>query len=71
MFLRSHRFFLNSILILQLLTKDYRKIPVSENLKKKTFKQFPEDWRACEYFLEFHPPFQSLVAGDDGKLEGI
>jgi len=53
------------------LTKDYRKIPVSENLKKKTFKQFPEDWRACEYFLEFHPPFQSLVAGDDGKLEGI
>ena len=48
--------------------KECRQIPVSEKYKEKILKQFPENARNRVYFPEYHPPFQSLVAGDDGKL---
>ena len=48
--------------------KEHQKIPVSEKYKEKMLKQFPENARNRVYFSEFHPPFQSLAAGDDGKL---
>ncbi len=52
--------------------KQYRRIPVSANFKKKTLKQFPESMRDqmkdVLYFPKFHPPIQNLVAGDDGLL---
>lgn len=54
--------------LIRKIRKEYRKIPVSENYKKKILKVFPENVRNMVYFPEFHPPFQSIVAGDDGKL---
>jgi hypothetical protein len=48
--------------------KEYSKIPVSEKYKEKILKVFPKNMKSMTYFPEFHPPFQSLVAGDDGKL---
>lgn len=54
--------------LIRKIRKEYRKIPVSENHKKKILKGFPENVRKMIYFPEFHPPFQSLVAGDDGTL---
>jgi len=58
--------------LIRKIQKQYRKIPVSENFKKKILKQFPEGMRDqmkdMLYFPEFHPPIQNLVAGDDGLL---
>ncbi|MEW6456752.1 MAG: 6-bladed beta-propeller [Acidobacteriota bacterium] len=48
--------------------KEYRKISISENYKTKILNSFPEGMRNMAYFPEFHPPFQSLVAGDSGML---
>jgi len=54
--------------LIRKIKKAYRQIPVSENYKKKILNSFPENIRNMAYFPEFHPPFQSLAAGDDGKL---
>jgi hypothetical protein len=54
--------------LIRKIRKDYRKIPFSESDKKKILKPFPEALRKIAYFPEFHPPFQSLVAGEDGTL---
>ena len=58
--------------LIRKIQKQYRKIPVSENFKKKILKQFPEGMRDqmkdMLYFPVFHPPIQNLVAGDDGLL---
>ena len=58
--------------LIRKIQKQYRKIPVSENFKKKILKQFPEGMRDqmkdMLYFPEFHPPIQNLLAGDDGLL---
>lgn len=48
--------------------KEYRQIPLSESYKEKALKQFPKNARDRVLFPEYHRPFQSLVAGDDGKL---
>lgn len=48
--------------------KEYTKIPVSQQYKKKKLKSFPEHLRARLYFPEFFPPFQSFIAGSKGKL---
>jgi len=58
--------------LIRKIQKQYRRIPVSENFKKKTLKQFPKSMRDqmkdVLYFPKFHPPIQNLVAGDDGLL---
>ena len=54
--------------LIRKIRKEFRKIPVSENYKEKILKVFPENMRNRFYFPEFHPPFQSLAAGDDGTL---
>jgi len=54
--------------LIRKIRKDYRKIPFSASDKEKILKAFPEDMRKIAYFPEFHPPFQSLVAGEDGTL---
>ena len=48
--------------------KEYKKIPISEDYKKKILSPWPKGMRERVYFPEFHPPFQSMVAGDDGTL---
>jgi 6-bladed beta-propeller len=54
--------------LIRKIRKDYRKIRFSESDKEKILKSFPEFMRKIAYFPEFHPPFQSLVAGEDGTL---
>jgi hypothetical protein len=54
--------------LIRKIQKEYKKIPVSEKYKEKILDKFPENMRSMTYFPEFHPPFQSLAAGDDGKL---
>jgi hypothetical protein len=54
--------------LIRKIRKDYRKIPFSESDKEKILKPFSEAMRKIAYFPEFHPPFQSLVAGEDGTL---
>lgn len=54
--------------LIRKIQKEYRRIPVSENYKEKILNLFPENMRNVAYFPEFHPPFQSIVAGDDGRL---
>jgi len=54
--------------LIRKIRKDYRKIPFSESDKEKILKSSSEFMRKIAYFPEFHPPFQSLVAGEDGTL---
>ena len=54
--------------LIRKIRKDYRKIPFSESDKEKILKSSSEFMRKIIYFPEFHPPFQSLVAGEDGTL---
>jgi len=54
--------------LIRKIRKDYRKILFSESDKEKILKPLPEALRKISYFPEFHPPFQSLVAGEDGTL---
>ena len=54
--------------LIRKIRKDYKKIPFSESDKEKILKPLPEGMRKVAYFPEFHPPFQSLVAGEDGTL---
>jgi len=54
--------------LIRKINKEYRKIPVSEKYKEKILKAFPENARKMVYFPEFQPPFQSIAAGDDGRL---
>ncbi len=58
--------------LIRKIQKEYREIPVSENYKKKRLHSFPEYARETMkdvlYFPAFHPPIQSIVAGDDGVL---
>ncbi len=58
--------------LIRKIQKEYRKIPVSENYKKKALHSFPEYARETMkdvlFFPAFHPPIQSIVAGDDGTL---
>lgn len=54
--------------LIRKIRKDYRKIPFSESDKQKILKPLAEFMRKTAYFPEFHPPFQSLVAGEDGTL---
>ena len=48
--------------------KEYKKIPISEDYKKKILSPWPKGMRERVYFPEFHSPLQSMVAGDDGML---
>jgi len=52
--------------------KEYKKIPVSEEFKKKILKQIPkemqEQLKDKLYFPEFQPPIQNLVTGENGLL---
>jgi hypothetical protein len=54
--------------LIRKIRKEYRKMPFSESDKNKISKPLPEAMRKIAYFPEFHPPFQSLVAADDGTL---
>jgi hypothetical protein len=58
--------------LIQKIKKEYIKVPVSKNFKKKALKQFPESMRDqmkdMLYFPEFHPPIQNLFAADNGML---
>jgi hypothetical protein len=54
--------------LIRKIRKEFRKIPFSESDKKKILNPLPEGMRTLAYFPEFRPPFQSLVAVDDGML---
>lgn len=54
--------------LIRKIRKKYRKVPVSEEYKTKILESFPEKLRSFAIFPDFHPPFQSLVAGNDGML---
>jgi hypothetical protein len=54
--------------LIRKIRKEHKPIPVSEDNKKKILSQIPEDMRNMAYFPEFLLPYQSIVAGDDGKL---
>ena len=54
--------------LIRKIRKKYTEIPVTEDYKKKMLSPIPEPMRAIMYFPEFYPPFQSIVAGDNGKL---
>jgi len=50
------------------ITKEFTPVPVSDEFKARTLKPLPEPMRKAVIFSEFHTPFQSLVAGNDGSL---
>jgi hypothetical protein len=54
--------------LIRKIRKEYRKIPFTESDKKKILNPLPEGMRTLAYFPEFRPPFQSLVASDEGML---
>jgi hypothetical protein len=52
----------------RIIRKEYNPVPVSEAYRDKILKQYPASMRKSVRFPEFHPPLQSLAAGEDGKL---
>lgn len=48
--------------------KEYTAVRVSAEFKARTLKPLPEPMRKVITFPEFHTPFQSLIAGEDGTL---
>ena len=54
--------------LIRKIRKEYAEIPVSEGYKTKILNPMPEFMKAVSIFPEFHTPFQSIAAGEDGKL---
>jgi len=54
--------------LIRQIRKDYKKVPVSESYKEKILKMFPPGMREMAVFPDFQPPFQSLMAADNGML---
>jgi hypothetical protein len=54
--------------LMRIIRKEYNPLPVSEAYRAKILKQYPASMRKSVRFPEFHPPLQSLAAGDDGRL---
>jgi len=52
--------------IIQKIQKELAEIPISEDYKTKILNPLPEFMRAAAFFPEFHTPFQSIVAVEDG-----
>lgn len=52
----------------RMIRKESAPIPISDEFKAKTLKPMPEPMRKAVQFPEFHTPYQSLAASDDGRL---
>jgi len=52
----------------RMVRKESAPVPISDEFKAKMLKPMPEEMRKAVQFPEFHTPFQSLVASDDGRL---
>ena len=52
----------------RMIRKESAPIPISDEFKAKTLKPMPEPMQKAVQFPEFHTPFQSLAASDDGRL---
>jgi len=54
--------------LIRKIRKEYKKIPISEDYKTKILNPMPEFMKEAAFFPEFYSPFQSITAGEDGKL---
>lgn len=52
----------------RIIRKEYNPVPVSEAYRAKILKPVSAQLQKSFRFPEFHPPFQSLTAREDGKL---
>ena len=52
----------------RMVRKESTPVPISDEFKAKMLKPMPEPMRKTVQFPEFHTPFQSLAASDDGRL---
>ena len=54
--------------LIRKIKKEYTPVPVSESYREKILEKLPPPARDRILFPKFHPAFQSITAGDDGKL---
>ena len=54
--------------LIQKIRKEYKKIPVSEEYKKKRMEIMPDQLKEMIYFPAFFAPYQSFFADDSGRL---
>jgi hypothetical protein len=52
----------------RMIRKESAPVPISDEFKAKALKPLPEPMRKTVQFPEFHTPYQSLAASDDGRL---
>jgi hypothetical protein len=52
----------------RLIRKESAPVRVSDEFKAKILKPLPEPMHKAAHFADFHTPYQSLVASDDGRL---
>ena len=48
--------------------KEYKKVPISEEYKKKKIDSSPDIFKKMTFFPEFFPPYQSFFTDDRGRL---
>jgi len=52
----------------RMIRKESTPLPISDEFKAKILKPLPEPMHKNAHFPDFHTPYQSLVASDDGRL---
>lgn len=54
--------------LIRKIKKEYKKVPISEEYKKKRIGSTPDILKKMTFFPEFFPPYQSFFTDDRGKL---
>jgi hypothetical protein len=54
--------------LIRKIKKEYKKVPVSEEYKKKKIESTPDILKKMTFFPEFFPPYQSFFTDDRGRL---
>jgi hypothetical protein len=54
--------------LIRKIKKEYKKVPISEEYKKKRLERTPDYFKKMTFFPDYFPPYQSFFSDDGGRL---
>ncbi len=54
--------------LIRKIKKEYKKVPISEEYKKKRLERTPDYLKKMTFFPDYFPPYQSFFTDDGGRL---
>jgi len=54
--------------LIRKIKKEYKKVPISEEYKKKRLESTPDIFKKMTFFPDYFPPYQSFFTDDGGRL---